>query len=166
VAAKKLRKLLYMPIGRRSDPAQSGAQGLTTRQLLAKGKKAKVAFIACMRKLISILNAMLARGEKMGFHQTCNRLTSPSALRADRLNADQPGDRTGSRPKPPKAGGAQRQALSLADHRATSHSTVAPSAYEADTFPALLGREDERQLEQESLDAVLRPSLRGPWARA
>jgi transposase len=34
------------------------------QRLIAKGKKAKVAFIACMRKLIGILNTMLARGEK------------------------------------------------------------------------------------------------------
>ena len=34
------------------------------QRLIAKGKKAKVALIACMRKLIGILNTMLARGEK------------------------------------------------------------------------------------------------------
>ena len=34
------------------------------RRLIANGKKAKVALMACMRKLIGILNTMLARGEK------------------------------------------------------------------------------------------------------
>jgi transposase len=34
------------------------------QRLIAKGKKAKVALIACMRKLIGILNTMLARGAK------------------------------------------------------------------------------------------------------
>ena len=34
------------------------------QRLLAKGKPPKVAVIACMRKLIVILNTMIARGEK------------------------------------------------------------------------------------------------------
>jgi transposase len=34
------------------------------RRLIAKGKKPKVALVACMRKLIVILNIMIARGEK------------------------------------------------------------------------------------------------------
>jgi transposase len=34
------------------------------RRLIAKGKEPKVAIIACMRKLIVILNIMIARGEK------------------------------------------------------------------------------------------------------
>jgi len=60
---RKLRNLLYMPL-----------VGAATRhnrvlmahyqQLLARGKKPKVALMACMRKLIGILNTMLARGEK------------------------------------------------------------------------------------------------------
>ncbi len=33
------------------------------QRLLAKGKKGKVALVACMRKLIVILNTMLARGQ-------------------------------------------------------------------------------------------------------
>jgi transposase len=33
-------------------------------RLIAKGKEPKVALIACMRKLIIILNTMIARGEK------------------------------------------------------------------------------------------------------
>src|SRR5205807_1813047 len=34
------------------------------RRLVAKGKEKKVALVACMRKLIVILNIMIARGEK------------------------------------------------------------------------------------------------------
>jgi transposase len=34
------------------------------RRLIAKGKKPKVALVACMRKLIVILNIMIARREK------------------------------------------------------------------------------------------------------
>jgi len=33
-------------------------------RLIAKGKLKKVAIVACMRKLIVILNIMIARGEK------------------------------------------------------------------------------------------------------
>ncbi len=35
----------------------------TYQRLIAKGKPAKVAIIACMRKLIVILNTMLARDQ-------------------------------------------------------------------------------------------------------
>jgi transposase len=34
------------------------------RRLIAKGKEPKVALVACMRKLICILNVMIARGQK------------------------------------------------------------------------------------------------------
>jgi transposase len=59
----KLRRLLFMPIvsaATRHNPVLRACY----RRLIAKGKKAKVALIACMRKLIGILNTMLARGEK------------------------------------------------------------------------------------------------------
>ena len=36
------------------------------RRLVAKGKPTKVALTACMRKLIGILNIMIARGAEMG----------------------------------------------------------------------------------------------------
>jgi transposase len=59
---KPIRDLLYM-----------AALGAATRhnpilkayyqRLRAKGKEAKVALVACMRKLIVILNTMLARGQ-------------------------------------------------------------------------------------------------------
>jgi transposase len=60
---RKVRNLFYM-----------ASLGAATRhnpmlktfyhRLIAKGKKAKVALVACMRKLIVILNTMIARGEK------------------------------------------------------------------------------------------------------
>ena len=34
------------------------------RRLIAKGKEPKVALVACMRKLIVILNTMIARRQK------------------------------------------------------------------------------------------------------
>jgi len=53
---------LYAGHGRR-HPAQPGAQGLLPTPAQPEGKEAKVALIACMRKLIVILNTMLARDE-------------------------------------------------------------------------------------------------------
>jgi transposase len=59
---RKLRNLLYMPV--------MGAATLHNpvlkayyRRLVARGKEPKVAIIACMRKLIVILNTMLARDQ-------------------------------------------------------------------------------------------------------
>lgn len=60
---RKLRTLLYMPIvgaATRHNPVLKAHY----QQLLARGKEPKVALMACMRRLIGILNAMLARGEK------------------------------------------------------------------------------------------------------
>jgi transposase len=60
---RKLRNLLYMPIvgaATRYNPVLKAFY----ERLLAKGKPKKVALMACMRKLIGILNTMLARGEK------------------------------------------------------------------------------------------------------
>jgi transposase len=60
---RKLRCLLFMPIlsaATRHNPVLKAYY----QRLIAKGKLAKVALIACMRKLIGILNVMLARGEK------------------------------------------------------------------------------------------------------
>jgi transposase len=59
----KLRRLLFLPIvgaATRYNPVLSTYY----KRLIAKGKPAKVALIACMRKLITILNVMIARGEK------------------------------------------------------------------------------------------------------
>jgi transposase len=60
---RKLRNLLYLPIvgaATRCNPVLKAYY----RRLIAKGKPPKVALIACMRKLITILNTMIARGEK------------------------------------------------------------------------------------------------------
>jgi transposase len=59
----RLRNLLYLPIvgaATRCNPVLKAYY----KRLISKGKPAKVALIACMRKLIVILNTMLARGEK------------------------------------------------------------------------------------------------------
>lgn len=59
---RKLRNLLYMPAmgaATQHNPVLRAAY----RRLIAKGKPAKVAIIACMRKLIVILNTMLARDQ-------------------------------------------------------------------------------------------------------
>lgn len=60
---QKLRTLLYMPIvaaATRCNPVLKACY----QRLIAKGKAPKVALIACMRKLIVILNVMLTRKEK------------------------------------------------------------------------------------------------------
>jgi transposase len=59
---RKLRDLLYMAVvgaAAQHNPALKAHY----QRLRARGKEAKVAFIACMRKLIVILNTMLARDE-------------------------------------------------------------------------------------------------------
>jgi len=58
-----LRTLLYMPVVGAATHHNPVLKAYYQR-LRAKGKEGKVAIIACMRKLIVILNAMLARGEK------------------------------------------------------------------------------------------------------
>jgi transposase len=59
----KLRRLLYMPIlgaATQHNPVLRACY----QRLLARGKPPKVALMACLRKLIAILNTMLARGQK------------------------------------------------------------------------------------------------------
>jgi transposase len=60
---EEIRNLLYM-----ATLGAATRHNLVIRayyqRLRAKGKKAKVALVACMRKLIVILNTMLARGER------------------------------------------------------------------------------------------------------
>jgi transposase len=59
---RKLRNLLYMPVmgaATQHNPVLKASY----QRLRAKGKEAKVALIACMRKLIIILNTMLARDQ-------------------------------------------------------------------------------------------------------
>jgi transposase len=59
---RKLRTLLFMPVlsaATRHNPVLKAYY----QRLIARGKKPKVALIACMRKLIVILNTMVARGQ-------------------------------------------------------------------------------------------------------
>jgi transposase len=60
---RKLRCLLYMPT-LSAATLHNPVLKAHYQRLIAKGKPHKVALIACMRKLICILNTMLARGEK------------------------------------------------------------------------------------------------------
>lgn len=60
---RKLRCLLYMPImgaATQHNPVLKAHY----QRLVARGKEPKVALMACLRKLIGILNTMLARNEK------------------------------------------------------------------------------------------------------
>jgi transposase len=59
---RKLRNLLYMPVMGAATQHNPVLKAYYQR-LRARGKEAKVALIACMRKLILILNTMLARDE-------------------------------------------------------------------------------------------------------
>jgi len=59
---RKLRNLLYMPVMGAATQHNPVLKAYYQR-LIAKGKEPKVAIIACMRKLIVILNTMLARDE-------------------------------------------------------------------------------------------------------
>jgi len=58
----ELRTLLYMPVVAAATKHNPVIKAYHQR-LAAKGKKGKVIIVACMRKLIIILNTMLARGE-------------------------------------------------------------------------------------------------------
>jgi transposase len=59
---QKLRNLLYMPTLAAATQCNPVLKAYYQR-LRAKGKEAKVALVACMHKLIRILNTMLARGQ-------------------------------------------------------------------------------------------------------
>ena len=59
---RKLRNLLYMPV-MGAATQHNPMLKVYYQRLIAKGKEAKVALIACMRKLIVILNTMLARDQ-------------------------------------------------------------------------------------------------------
>ena len=58
----KLRNLLYMAVMGAATQHNPVLKAYYLR-LRAKGKEAKVAIVACMRKLIVILNTMLARNK-------------------------------------------------------------------------------------------------------
>jgi transposase len=60
---RKVRNAFYMPCLGAANQHNPVLREFYQR-LLAKGKEKKVAIIACMRKLIVILNTMIARGEK------------------------------------------------------------------------------------------------------
>lgn len=60
---RKLRNLLFTPIMGAATQHNPVLKAYYNR-LIAKGKRAKVVLMACMRKLIAILNTMLAHGEK------------------------------------------------------------------------------------------------------
>jgi transposase len=60
---RKLRTLLFTPILGAATQHNPVIKAFYQR-LIARGKKPKVALTACMRKLIIILNTMLAKGEK------------------------------------------------------------------------------------------------------
>jgi transposase len=60
---RRIRNLFYMAClgaATRHNPVLKAFY----RRLIADGKPPKVALVACMRKLIVILNIMIARGEK------------------------------------------------------------------------------------------------------
>ena len=59
---RKLRNLLYMPVMGAATQHNPVLKAYYQR-LIARGKPAKVAIIACMRKMIVILNTMLARDQ-------------------------------------------------------------------------------------------------------
>lgn len=60
---RKVRNSFYMPcVG--AATRHNAVLNAFYRRLIAKGKKPKVALVACMRKLIVILNVMIARREK------------------------------------------------------------------------------------------------------
>ena len=60
---RKARNQFYMPCMGAATRHNPMLKAFYDR-LIASGKKAKVALVACMRKLIVILNVMIARGEK------------------------------------------------------------------------------------------------------
>ena len=60
---RKIRNLFYMPCMGAATQHNPVLKAFYDR-LIAKGKESKVAIVACMRKLIVILNIMIARGEK------------------------------------------------------------------------------------------------------
>ena len=76
-------------------------------RLIAKGKEPKVALIACMRKLIVILNTMIARRQKWDVDPLQSE--RPRSASAERMPSLKTGERTGSRPSAAEGGGAQRQ---------------------------------------------------------
>ena len=103
---RKVRNLFYMAClgaATRHNPVIKAFYD----RLIAKGKKPKVALIACMRKLIGILNIMIARRQK--WDVLLVTMERPRSASAERLQGQKTGERMGSRPQAAEGGGAQRQ---------------------------------------------------------
>src|SRR5205823_1002927 len=73
-------------------------------RLIARGKPPKVALVACMRKLIIILNSLI--NGKNGIPAATRTASAPDRARSptERMAVLKTGQRTGSRPQPPEAG--------------------------------------------------------------
>ena len=81
-----VRNALYMPClgaATQNNPVFKAFY----QRLIAKGKEPKVALIACMRKLIVILNTMIARRREVGSETIRGGLTSARISRSDRDRA-------------------------------------------------------------------------------
>ena len=116
---RKLRNLLYLPIvgaATRCNPVLKAYY----KRLIARGKPPKVALIACMRKLIVILNTMLARGEKWDPQKHAIAYSSRSAQRADALEAIRGRGAAGVKARSRRRRG--RAGASLEAGRAPAHS--------------------------------------------
>ena len=89
---RRVRNLFYMAClgaATRHNPVLKAFY----RRLMAKGKSRRLRYVACMRKLIVILNIMIARAREMGCQSLRGQLTSaPLALGSDRALA-KPTDR-------------------------------------------------------------------------
>ena len=119
-----VRNALYMPClgaATQNNPVLKAFY----RRLIAKGKEPKVALVACMRKLIVILNTMIARRQKWDpsrYARELNERAIRARSRPSACKAQQTGERTGSRPSAAEGGGALAPALRPADHGLLQHS--------------------------------------------
>jgi transposase len=121
---REIRNLLYMAslAATRCNPVIKAHY----QQRRARGKKFKVALVACMRKLIAILNTMLARGQMWNPPAGAVAVACASATWRGRRSASiawrptSPVSRRGQGRSRRRRGRAA-PALSPADHRATSH---------------------------------------------
>ena len=105
-----LRGVLYMVTlgaATRSNPVLMA----TYQRLRQAGKEAKVALVACMRKLLHILNVMIAREQDWNPDAATRPVderpaTAGSVLRTDPMKSPKPGGWTGARPIAAGGGGA------------------------------------------------------------
>ena len=103
---RKVRNLFYMACLGAATQHNPVLKAFYDR-LIAKGKEPKVALTACMRKLICILNTMIARRQKWDATRYTNERSRSAS--AERMHSLKTGERTGSRPSAAGGGGAQRQ---------------------------------------------------------